>query len=272
MVFISIFLAQAFLKTALYGISTYYTVYFLESFGSDVFIWLWIIWMVGASVITPVYVDLVLPSLEEYAQLQSGSLKDKIERLAAEVGFPFSHIYITRGNNQSDEDHIAYFAGLFSSKAIIISASLVLFLTEEEIVAVVAHEMGHWKLGHSWYYLVSRAIYSFCICFFLRNYYDNGAVYEAFQINPSNAGMSFLLVTSYLYPPLERLLNIYLRSVTRRCEFQADRFAKNHGFMNHLKSALRKMYEQKKIFPVADPWYSICYYSHPSILERVQAL
>ncbi|XP_073983221.1 uncharacterized protein isoform X7 [Rhodnius prolixus] len=178
--------------------------------------------------------------------------------------------------NHADADHVAYFTGMFSSKVIVISLTLILSMTEEEIVAIVAHEMGHWKLRHAWYYLISRAFYNLFLCVLLMNYYDSLKLYNAFNIEVNNTPphpvLSFILIADYMLPPFDRILSICSNYITRLCEYEADQFAKQLGQEIPLRTALIKIYTHKLIFPVNDELYSICYVTHPSILERVRAI
>ncbi|XP_073983219.1 uncharacterized protein isoform X5 [Rhodnius prolixus] len=263
------------LKGAVVGMATYYTSLVLQTFGGNVFLWSWMISLLTTIILVPLYIEIIIPLLDEYTQLTSGSLKQKLERLANEVNFPLSSIYISLGNH-ADADHVAYFTGMFSSKVIVISLTLILSMTEEEIVAIVAHEMGHWKLRHAWYYLISRAFYNLFLCVLLMNYYDSLKLYNAFNIEVNNTPphpvLSFILIADYMLPPFDRILSICSNYITRLCEYEADQFAKQLGQEIPLRTALIKIYTHKLIFPVNDELYSICYVTHPSILERVRAI
>ncbi|XP_073983217.1 uncharacterized protein isoform X3 [Rhodnius prolixus] len=208
--FIAIFIGKMMLKGAVVGMATYYTSLVLQTFGGNVFLWSWMISLLTTIILVPLYIEIIIPLLDEYTQLTSGSLKQKLERLANEVNFPLSSIYISLGNH-ADADHVAYFTGMFSSKVIVISLTLILSMTEEEIVAIVAHEMGHWKLRHAWYYLISRAFYNLFLCVLLMNYYDSLKLYNAFNIEVNNTPphpvLSFILIADYMLPPFDRQLH-----------------------------------------------------------------
>lgn len=143
----------------------------------------------------------------------------------------------------------------------------------EEVLAVLGHELGHWKLGHTVKNIVISQMNSF-LCFFLfAVLIGRKELFVAFGFNDSQPTLiGLLIIFQFIFSPYNEVLSFCLTVLSRRFEFQADAFAKKLGKAKDLYSALIKLNKDNLGFPVSDWLFSMWHYSHPPLLERLQAL
>ncbi|GMN45024.1 hypothetical protein TIFTF001_014215 [Ficus carica] len=196
-------------------------------------IYLWGFMFVLSIVMMTVYPILIAPLFNKFTPLPEGSLREKIESLASSLKFPLKKLFVVDGSTRSSHSN-AYMYGFFNNKRIVLYDTLIQQCkNDEEIVAVIAHELGHWKLNHTMY--------------------------------------SFIAV-QHTVIPLQHLVSFGLNLVSRSFEFQADIFAKKLGYNSTLRAALVKLQEENLSAMNTDPWYSAYHYSHPPLVERLAAL
>lgn len=256
--------------TFLLGGLLFYTLLYVMQLGP-----LW--WIAGWATMTFftlftsfIYPTLLAPLFNKFEPLQDGELKEKIFQLAQQTDFDTDGIFIMDASSRSTHGN-AYFTGLFGKKRIVLFDTLVQKLTSSEIVAVLAHELGHFKLNHVRNGLIRSSLISLGLFYLMSLILPHFEFYEAFGLSAiSSAGgllvffLWFSLIDFYL-SPLSSMLS-------RRNEFAADAFAiKKIGTPIELKTALLKLRAANFSMPLAHPLYSAIYHSHPPLIERIAA-
>lgn len=211
------------------------------------------------------------PLFNKFTAVTSGPLFDGVSALAAKVQFPLSGLYIMDASKRSSHGN-AYFTGFGSAKRIVLFDTLVQGLEVREVLAVLAHELGHFKLGHIRWSLLRSAAISFILFGSVGWILHDTGAQEAFGLGATSAHgklavmMLLLGVLDFPLQPIQSLLS-------RQNEFAADAFARTEiGQSIDLRSALLKMREKSHAMPVSHPWYSAFYYSHPPLPERLAAM
>ncbi|KAJ1393434.1 Peptidase M48 [Sesbania bispinosa] len=234
-------------------------------------IYLWA-FMFGLSlVMLTLYPVLIAPLFNKFTPLPDGQLREKIENLASSLKFPLKKLFVVDGSTRSSHSN-AYMYGFFNNKRIVLYDTLIQQCKDdEEIVAVIAHELGHWKLSHTVYTFVAMQILTllqFGGYTLVRNSTDLFQSF-GFETQPVLIG---LIIFQHTVIPLQQLVSFGLNLVSRSFEFQADGFAKKLGYTSALRSGLVKLQEENLSAMNTDPWYSAYHYSHPPLVERLAAL
>ncbi len=236
--------------------------------------WWWIAWFAvfGFSLLTAwLYPTLLAPLFNKFSPLDEGDLKTEIFRLAQKIEFQAEGISIMDASTRSSHGN-AYFTGVFGKKRIVLFDTLVKSMKLTEIVAVLAHELGHFKLHHvRWglvrgFFTTGLMFYALSLCLPLLPFYESFGLQSV-----SNYGA--LIVFSMWFGLVGFVLQPLSSRISRRHEFQADAFAlQNLEDQRALGDALLKLRETSHSMPITHPWYSAFYHSHPPLLERLKAM
>jgi STE24 endopeptidase len=227
--------------------------------------------LTGFSLLTAwIYPTLLAPLFNRFAPLPEGELKQRIETLAARIGFRTRGIFVMDASRRSSHGN-AYFTGLFGAKRIVLFDTLVEALGATEIAAVLAHELGHFKLHHVRWALLRSVLATGGLLWLAGLLRDSVPLYEAFQLRGPSPHGALLLFGLWL-APIGFLLRPLASFLSRRNEFAADAFALAHAGARDLGDALLKLRERSRSLPLSHPWYSRVYYSHPPLLERLRAI
>ncbi|CAN6232318.1 unnamed protein product [Urochloa humidicola] len=218
-----------------------------------------------------IYPIVIAPLFNKFTPLPEGVLREKIEMLAASLKFPLKKLFVVDGSTRSSHSN-AYMYGFFKNKRIVLYDTLIQQCSnEDEIVSIIAHELGHWKLNHVLYSFLAGQLLMF-LQFggyaLVRNSKD---LFKSFGFNDQPIIIG-LIIFQYAIMPLQHLLNFCFNLVSRAFEYQADAFAKNLGYAPQLRAALIKLQEENLSAMNTDPWYSAYHYSHPPLVERLRAL
>ncbi|KAM4805538.1 CAAX prenyl protease 1 homolog isoform X1 [Urocitellus parryii] len=338
--------------------------YIIKIGGDYFFIYAWLFTLVVSLVLVTIYADYIAPLFDKFTPLPEGKLKQEIEVMAKNIDFPLTKVYVVEGSKRSSHSN-AYFYGFFKNKRIVLFDTLLEEYSvlnkdiqeesgmeprndgegdseemkakvknkkqgckNEEVLAVLGHELGHWKLGHTVkniiisqtthperhcdataVHFVLIPVYCIIICtvgssFFLpsklndirelisKDWLRNVKVMNSFlcfflfavligrkelfaafgfyDCQPTLIGL--LIIFQFIFSPYNEVLSFCLTVLSRRFEFQADAFAKKLGKAKDLYSALIKLNKDNLGFPVSDWLFSMWHYSHPPLLERLQAL
>lgn len=236
-----------------------------------------------ALTIVPVF---IMPLFNKFTPLEDGELKTSIEELAKKVGFPLDKIFVVDGSKRSGHSN-AYFTGLpFTSKRIVLYDTLVNDSSVEQIVAVLAHEIGHWQKSHLLRMLAFSETHIFFVFSLFTAAYQNKSLYNAFKFfagNESTTSFSKVITLEYpviigfilfndLLQPLDCISNFLTNLVSRAHEYQSDAYAKELGYSDPLSKALINLQIKNLSTMNVDPLYSSYHYSHPTLAERLNAL
>ena len=244
---------------------------FIYDFFSDGFwIWLWLGLSLFTIFMSMFYTTLIVPIFNKLSPLENGTLKEKIHNYSREIGYSLKNIFIIDGSKRSSKAN-AYFSGLGPKKTIALFDTLVEKHTEEELVAVLAHEVGHYKKNHIKQGVIISVIqiglmcYLFEICTKLPEITTAlGAEVGAFHLG--------LIGFSLLFSPIGLILGIFGNIISRKNEFEADDYAKKTYDGESLKLALKKLSVDSLSNLHPHPLYVFIHYSHPPLLERLKAL
>lgn len=216
------------------------------------------------------YTSLIVPIFNKLKPLEEGSLKNKIQQYAEKVNFPLKNIMVIDGSKRSAKSN-AYFSGLGSKKSIVLYDTLIAQQTENELVAVIAHEVGHYKRKH----ILKNFIISFtqmALMFYLLGLAFNEPVFSK-VLGLERAAFAVSLIGFFLlYQPVSFLTGIAMGILSRRYEFEADNFAKTTFNGEALATALKKLSTANLSNLTPHPWYVFFHYSHPPVIERLKAL
>ncbi len=235
--------------------------------------WLWafLIFTAFQLVMIVLYPKVIAPLFNRFTPMEEGSLKEKVLSLAEQLGFKTRGIYLMDGSKRSRHSN-AYFSGLGRVKRIVLFDTLVQTFEEDEIAAVLAHEIGHQKLGHIPKRLalsLSAGLLGFWIVSLLLNY---SPFFEAFGFSGPSPQAALVLVM-FVSGPFTFYLKPLFSWWSRRHEYQADRFVQiRTPYGRAFRAALKRLGKDNLSNPVPHPLFSFYHNSHPTILERVRAL
>ncbi|GFZ16919.1 peptidase family M48 family protein [Actinidia rufa] len=239
--------------------------------GPHLAIYLWGFMLVLSLVMMTLYPILIAPLFNKFTPLPDGELRLKIENLASSLKFPLKKLFVVDGSTRSSHSN-AYMYGFFKNKRIVLYDTLIQQCkNEEEVVAVLAHELGHWKLNHTMYSFIAVQILTF-LQFggytLVRNSKD---LFQSFGFDTQPVLIG-LIIFQHTVIPLQHLVSFGLNLISRSFEFQADAFAKKLGYGVPLRAGLVKLQEENLSAMNTDPWYSTYHYSHPPLVERLAAI
>lgn len=234
----------------------------------------WIISLAGIGFImifmAMFYTSLIVPLFNKLQPLEDGPLKIAIQLFAEKVGFHLSNIYIMNGSKRSTKAN-AYFSGLGPKKKIILYDTLMDVLDTDEIVSVLAHEIGHFKKKHIYKGLLLSLLQLIIMILFLWWALGNPVFSLALGAKQSSFYLG-LLAFAILYTPISFLLEIIMNIVSRKHEYQADAFAKQYNMGNNLITSLVKLSVSSLSNLMPHPGYVFFHYSHPTLIQRRKAL
>lgn len=242
----------------------------MRSAGSLWWLWLWCVWAAFNLLVLAIYPTFIAPLFNKFSPLADEALKTRIEALLAKCGFKSQGLFVMDGSRRSSHGN-AYFTGFGANKRVVFFDTLLDRLNPDEIEAVLAHELGHFKRHH----VIKRIVMMFAISFaglaLLGWLIGQDWFYHGLGVaTPSNhmALLLFLLVSPTLMFVLRPLFAAYSRSN----EFEADEYAANHSSARHLIEALVKLYRDNASTLTPDPMHSAFYDSHPPASLRVARL
>ncbi len=248
----------------------------------SVIIWLYQIagsyfWVIAWLVITMVmiflnmfYSSLIVPLFNKQTPLEDGPLREKIQKFAQDQGFKLDNIFVIDGSKRSAKSN-AYFSGLGPRKRIVLFDTLIDRHSDEELVAVLAHEIGHYKKKHILIHTGTGIIQTGIFLFAFQQFLEYPAFSRALGADQASFHMG-MLAFGLLITPVNFLLTVLGNILSRKFEYQADAFAANTYSANALGMALKKLaaHNLSNLYP--HPAYVKAYYSHPPILKRLQFL
>ncbi|HRR58741.1 MAG TPA: M48 family metallopeptidase [Paludibacteraceae bacterium] len=216
------------------------------------------------------YSELIVPLFNKQTPLEAGELRDAIEVFAEKTDFKLKNIYVIDGSKRSTKAN-AYFTGWGRKKRIVLYDTLINELTTSEIVAVLAHEIGHNKHKHTIKGIILSLATNLIMFFLLGLILNNDAFAQALGCQQASFHIN-LLVFSILYTPLSLVLDVFGNLLSRKHEYQADAFVKANGYGEQLISALKKISSSTLSNLTPHPAFVFFHYSHPTLYQRVKAL
>ena len=247
-----------------------FIVWFYEVSGTKFWLYAWAVITIFTVFMNMFYARLIVPLFNKQTPLEEGELRNKISQYATSVGFSLNKIFVIDGSKRSTKAN-AYFSGFGSEKRVTLFDTLIADLTHDEIVAVLAHEVGHYKRKHIIYNLLASVLLTGLTLYVLSIFISNPLLSQAIGVSiPSfHAG---LVAFGLLYAPISELTGLLMNYLSRKFEYQADDYAKNTYEASPLITALKKLSKNSLSNLTPHPAYAFMHYSHPTLLQRVKNL
>lgn len=235
--------------------------------GSWFWFFAWVVLSLFSLFMSFFYSTLIVPLFNKQRPLEEGTLRLEIETLAQQTGFALDKIFVIDGSKRSSKAN-AYFSGFGRKRRIVLYDTLIQELEEKEILAVLAHEIGHYRKKHMTWTLVLSLIQSAAMLFIFSLVVDHPALSAALNI-PEPSFHIGVLVFGVLFSPVSTLTGLLTNLLSREFEYQADAFAAQAGYANELSEALIRLSEKNLSNLTPHPAYAFVYYSHPTLLQRI---
>ncbi|MCL3781527.1 M48 family peptidase [Prolixibacteraceae bacterium JC049] len=245
-------------------------VWFFQLAGSMFWLYAWGVVSFFSIFMAMFYSNLIVPLFNKQKPLEDGELKDAINALASKAGFKLNNIFVIDGSKRSTKAN-AYFTGLGAKKRIVLFDTLINDLETEEIVAVLAHEIGHYKHKHIVKGLITSLLQTGAMLFILSLFVNRPELSQALGAEKATFHLG-LIAFGILYTPLSLVLGLIQNVVSRKNEYEADAFAANLGLGEALISGLKKLSVNNLSNLTPHPTYVFFHYSHPTVLQRMEAL
>ncbi len=232
--------------------------------------WIWgFVFIFGVIIlINAIYPTIIAPMFNKFTPLEDEDLKKDIEELMQKSGFSANGIYVM-DSSKRDTRLNAYFGGLGKTKRVVLFDTLLKKLSKSELLAVLGHELGHFKHKDLYKNIVMLGVMFFALFYIFANL--PASLYEQIGIDPK-APYSVIAIFLLLSPVFFFFFMPLINFVSRKNEYAADRYGAQMGGKANLRNALLKLVEENSHFPLSHPLYIFFYYSHPPILERLKAL
>ncbi len=233
-------------------------------------LWAWLLMSLFMLFMAFFYSSLIVPLFNKQKPLEDGDLKYQITCHAEQAGFHIDKIYTIDGSKRSTKAN-AYFSGMGHKKRIVLFDTLIEELSTSEIVAVLMHEIGHYRKKHIISSMILSLIQSGVMLFILSLFVSQPVLSQALGV-PGTSFHIGLIAFGILYSPISVLIGLMMNTLSRKNEYQADNFAARFGMGNALIGALKKLSVNNLSNLTPHPLYVFFYYSHPTLLQRIRNL
>ncbi len=231
-----------------------------------------IVMLIFSLIMNALYSTIILPLFNKKSPLPEGELKSKVVEFANSIGFSINNIYVIDGSKRSTKAN-AFFTGFGRKKRIFLYDTLTNNLSDNEIVAVLAHELGHYKKHHIWINLTLGVVQTALFLFFFGLLSEN-VVFTKVMGGESVVAVFYLNALCFilLIEPIQTIIELATNSLSRKMEYSADNFATVHGQGNDLMNALKKISSLNYSNLTPHPFYVLINYSHPTLYNRLMAI
>ncbi len=230
----------------------------------------WLLFAAFSIFMAMFYTSLIVPIFNKLTPIEEGELKNALMELGEKTGFPLQEVYVIDGSKRSTKAN-AYFSGFGPKKTIVLYDTLIEQLSAEETVAVMAHEIGHYKEKHVMKSLVISLLQMGIMLWILSLCIHIPAIHEALGVHVPAFHIG-LIAFSLLYSPIGMVTGLGMNIMSRKNEYEADNYAKNWSNASALISGLKKLHKDTLSNVNPHPAYVFVHYSHPTLLQRIQAL
>ncbi|GAA4277882.1 M48 family metallopeptidase [Aquimarina mytili] len=244
--------------------------WFYEITGKSFWIYAWALVSIFTIAMNMFYAKLIVPIFNKQTPLEPGELRDTINEYSKKVGFQLKDIFVIDGSKRSTKAN-AYFSGFGSEKRITLYDTLIKDLNKEEIVAVLAHEVGHYKKRHVIFNLILSIALTGITLWFLSLFISNPLLSEALRVQAPSFHIG-LITFGILYSPISEVTGLIMNVVSRKFEYQADEYAKNTYNSEALINSLKKLSKNNLSNLTPHPAMVFIHYSHPTLLQRIKKL
>ena len=245
-------------------------IWFYEKTGDLFWLYTWIFIGVFTVFMTMFYSSLIVPLFNKQTPLDDGELKEAIYEFSNKAGFTLNNIYVIDGSKRSTKAN-AYFSGFGAKKRIVLYDTLINDLSTNEIVAVLAHEIGHYQKKHVLINMLVSLILTGFTLYIFSLLINNAILSEALSVSLPSFHIG-LITFGILYSPISELTGILMNFMSRKFEYQADNFAKSSYNGDDLISSLKKLSKNSLSNLTPHKANVFLHYSHPTLLQRIKNL
>ncbi|GAA4238863.1 M48 family metallopeptidase [Postechiella marina] len=245
-------------------------IWFYNITGSLFWLYAWALVAVFTLFMNMFYSKLIVPLFNKQTPLETGVLRDKISEYAQTVGFKLDKIFVIDGSKRSTKAN-AYFSGFGNEKRVTLYDTLINDLDDDEIVAVLAHEVGHYKKKHIIFNLVASILLTGLTLFILSLFISNPILSNALGVKTPSFHIG-LIAFGMLYAPISEITSLIMNIISRKFEYQADDYAKNTYKAEPLITSLKKLSKNSLSNLTPHKAYVFMHYSHPTLLQRINNL
>lgn len=243
--------------------------------GEQFYIYLWAFTLCFSIFMMTIVPVVIMPLFNKYEPLPDGDLKTSIYELAGTLNYPLKNLFVMDGSKRSSHSN-AFMFGFGSNKRIVLFDTLMEQVKQDEILAILGHELGHWKLGHTLTNFAVTQVYFGVAFYFFSQCYTSKDLYAAFGFDSTTSDVptiiALLLFFQTLWAPVDKVLSFVLTVFSRHCEFAADKFSVDLNMSQDLQSGLCKIHLENLGAMCPDSLYSMYHYSHPPLVERLSAM
>lgn len=241
--------------------------WFYQLTTTNFWLYAWVLISFFSIFINLFYSKLIVPLFNKQTPLEEGELKTAIEGFANKIGFKLDNVFVIDGSKRSTKAN-AYFSGFGSQKRITLFDTLINDLEANEIVAVLAHEVGHYKRKHIIYNLLLSILLMGFTLFILSLLVGNVTLSQALNVETPSFHLG-LIAFGILYSPISEITSLFMNALSRKFEYQADNYAKENFGSESLISSLKKLSKNSLSNLTPHPLYVKIHYSHPTLLQRI---
>lgn len=245
-------------------------IWFYTKVGNQFWLYIWAVITAFSVFMSMFYSNLIVPLFNKQTPLEDGELRNAITEFAQKAGFKLKNIYVIDGSKRSTKAN-AYFTGLGPKKRIVLYDTLIKQLSTSEIVAVLAHEVGHYKKRHTLIGLAASIVQMGLTLFIMSLFLGNPALNAALGVEKEGIHIG-LIVFGILYSPISLIIGLLMNIVSRKNEYEADAYAASFGLAGHLINGLKALSKNNLSNLNPHPAYVFFNYSHPTLLQRIRAL
>ena len=247
-----------------------FIIFQFETVGKDFWIVAWVFITTISILINGFYAQIIVPLFNKQTKLEEGNLKNDIEKYSKKVGFDLSNIFVIDGSKRSTKAN-AYFSGFGKQKRVTLYDTLLNKLNDNQIIAVIAHEIGHYKKNHIIFNLIFSTIQTGLMLYILSLLIYMPIFSEALGIQSHSFHIG-LITFSILYTPISEIFSLIFNVFSRKFEYQADHYAKETFNSKHLIEALKVLSKDSLSNLTPHPKYVWWHYSHPTLAQRIKHL
>lgn len=258
------------LSLILGGIILSAIIWFYQNAGNLAWLYAWGVVTVFSLFMSLFYSNLIVPLFNKQIPLADGELRKSIELFSQRSGFGLTNIYVMDASKRTTKAN-AYFTGLGSKKRIVLFDTLINNLTTDEIIAVLAHEIGHYKKKHTATQLIVSILQTGLLLYILSFFLNSRSISEAMGSNIPSFHLG-ILAFSLLFTPISIISGLLMNMLSRKNEYEADRYASSFGLGEFLISGLKKLSVKSLSNLNPDPLNVYFHYSHPTLLQRIQKI
>lgn len=213
----------------------------------------------------------IMPLFNKFTPLEEGELRTAIENYTEKVDFPLQGLFVIDGSKRSSKSN-AFFTGFGKNKRVALYDTLIENHSVPELVAVLAHEIGHYKKKHIIKGMITSVVHSAVLFFLLSIFLNQKGLFDAFYMDEMSV-YAGLILFGMLYAPIEMVLSVFMQMSSRKHEFEADAYAaETTGKPEDMVSTLKKLSKDNLSNLTPHPWYVFLNYSHPPVLQRINAI